>query len=108
MSVWVVALAALATALATGLGAVPLVGRGRASARCLGAADAIAVGVMLAATVGLAREAGEAGVGRSALGLVAASRSSPPLVGGSDTEAQRRSERFTGRTRAAACSSSRS
>jgi zinc transporter ZupT len=71
MSVWVVALAALATALATGLGAVPLVGRGRASARCLGAADAIAVGVMLAATVGLAREAGEAGVGRSALGLVA-------------------------------------
>lgn len=69
MSAWFVGLAALGTALATGLGALPLLGRGRASARWLGAADAAAAGVMLAATVGLAQEAAQVGLLRAAVGV---------------------------------------
>ena len=52
-----VAVAALVTALATGLGALPYVGRsGRVTATWLGAADAVAAGVMLAASVSLLTE----------------------------------------------------
>ena len=71
MSVWTVALAALGTALATGLGALPFVGRARASTRWLGAADAIAAGVMFAATVALALEGGDRALGRMLAGVAA-------------------------------------
>ena len=58
----VVFLAALATAAATGLGALPFAFRRRAFDRWLGPANAIASGVMLGASAGLLIE----GVGRSA------------------------------------------
>jgi zinc transporter ZupT len=63
--------AALATAFATGLGALPFALRRQGAGRWLGAANAIAAGVMLGASAGLVIE----GIGRSAertaLGAVA-------------------------------------
>lgn len=71
MSAWQVFVAALATALATGLGAVPfLFGRAR-SGSWLGVGDALAAGMMTAATLALVYEGARKGVGLTALGVVA-------------------------------------
>jgi zinc transporter ZupT len=71
MTILGVALAALGTALATGLGALPFVGRaGRVTRAWLGVADAVAAGVMLAASLGLVLEGVERGAGRTAAGAV--------------------------------------
>jgi zinc transporter, ZIP family len=71
MSAAAVAAVALVTALATGLGALPFVGRGRGSARWLGPADAVAAGVMFAATAALVLEAVELGAVRALAGALA-------------------------------------
>jgi zinc transporter, ZIP family len=62
---------ALVTALATGLGAIPLAFMRHAVPGVLGAANAVAAGVMLAASMGLAIEGGRVGLGRLGLGLAA-------------------------------------
>lgn len=62
-------LAALVTALATGLGALPLVAIRSAGRFVLGASNAVAAGVMLAASVSLSLEGGERSVWRTALGF---------------------------------------
>ena len=62
--------AALVTALATGLGALPLVFVRSASQFVLGASNAVAAGVMLAASVSLSVEGGDQSVWRTAVGLV--------------------------------------
>jgi zinc transporter ZupT len=66
-----VGVVALGTALATGLGALPFVGHGRGSARWLGPADAVAAGVMFAATAALLLEAVERGAVRTLAGALA-------------------------------------
>ena len=71
MSAAVVGLVALGTALATGLGALPFVGRRHGVARWLGTADAVAAGVMFAATAALAAEAVERGAVRTLVGTLA-------------------------------------
>lgn len=71
MTAAVVGVVALGTALATGLGALPFVGRGGGSARWLGPADAVAAGVMFAATAALALEALERGAVRGLAGALA-------------------------------------
>jgi zinc transporter, ZIP family len=65
-----VALAALVTALATGLGALPFLFVHSTSTRAVGLSSAAAAGFMTAATVVLAFEGGRAGIGRAALGVV--------------------------------------
>jgi zinc transporter ZupT len=70
MNAAAVGLVALGTALATGLGALPFVGRGRAVEGWLGRADALAAGVMFAATAALAVEAVELGIGRALAGVL--------------------------------------
>ena len=70
MSVWVVFLAALGTALATGLGAIPFLFGGR-SRSWLGLGDAVAAGMMTAATVALVYEGGQKGIGLTAAGVAA-------------------------------------
>jgi ZIP family zinc transporter len=62
---------ALITALATGLGALPLRFVESAGVRMLGAANAVAAGVMLAASVGLASEGARLDVTRLAAGGLA-------------------------------------
>lgn len=62
---------AMVTALATGLGAVPLRFVGDAGPRVLGAANGMAAGVMLAASAGLASEGAQLSVGRLAAGAAA-------------------------------------
>jgi zinc transporter ZupT len=69
-SVWTVLFAATLTALATGLGALPLLFYRNASSAALGGANAAAAGVMVAASVALAWEGGARGPGRCALGAV--------------------------------------
>jgi zinc transporter ZupT len=64
-------LAALATALATGLGAVPLVFRPSVGGRSLARANAIAAGVMLAASASLLVEASGRSGARTAAGFAA-------------------------------------
>jgi ZIP family zinc transporter len=65
-------LAALATALATGLGALPLlVYRSSGGRRPLGIANALAAGVMLGASLSLVLEGGDRSVVRTAVGVVA-------------------------------------
>jgi zinc transporter, ZIP family len=64
----VVFLAALATAIATGLGALPFLHRRDGGRGWLGPANAIASGVMLAASAGLLWEGGQRSVGRTAVG----------------------------------------
>ena len=69
MTALAVGVAALVTALATGLGALPFVGRsGRVTTGWLGAADAVAAGVMLAASLSLLLEGVDTGAGRTATG----------------------------------------
>jgi zinc transporter ZupT len=67
----VVFLAALGTALATGLGALPLLAARTQGARWLGVANAVASGVMLGASVSLLTEGGERSIVRTAVGAVA-------------------------------------
>lgn len=60
--------AALATACATGLGALPFAFNGRGVARWLGPANAVASGVMLGASASLLIEGVHRGSGRTAVG----------------------------------------
>jgi zinc transporter ZupT len=70
VSVWWVFVAALITALCTGLGALPFLFAPRMSLLWLGVANAIAAGVMLAASVGLRRECVAISAWRTAVGGV--------------------------------------
>jgi zinc transporter ZupT len=63
--------AALATAAATGLGALPFAFGGAGAHRWLGAANAIASGVMLGASASLVVEGGERSAWETAVGAVA-------------------------------------
>lgn len=67
----VVFVAALATAAATGLGALPFLVTRRPGAASLGLANALAAGFMVGASVGLVLEGAEIGIGRTAGGAVA-------------------------------------
>src|SRR5918995_1900117 len=71
MDVWAVFLAALATALATGLGALPFVVFRRMSRAWLGISNAIAAGFMLGASAALFWEGGDAGLLRTIAGAAA-------------------------------------
>jgi zinc transporter, ZIP family len=66
----VVFLAALGTAVATGLGALPLLAVRSQGARWLGLANALASGVMLGASLSLLIEAGERSIPRTAIGAL--------------------------------------
>jgi zinc transporter, ZIP family len=68
LSVWGVFLAALATALATGLGAIPFLFGGRWTRSSLGTGDALAAGMMIAATLVLLFEGARTDVWLTALG----------------------------------------
>src|SRR5262245_38043356 len=61
---------ALATALATGLGAVPFFFTRRVERTWLGIANSLAAGLMLGASVGLVYEGARYGVERTALGVL--------------------------------------
>lgn len=69
MSVWVVFLAALGTALATGLGAIPFLFRRERGRSWLGVGDALAAGMMAAASAVLLYEGGRKGIGLTVVGL---------------------------------------
>ena len=71
MSVAAVFLASLATALATGLGALPFLFVHRPGRSWLGVATALAAGAMAGASVGLVWEGWHRGAGRVALGVAA-------------------------------------
>ena len=71
MSVGAVFLAALATALATGLGAIPFLFLAHPKRSSLGAANALAAGAMTGASIGLFWEGWQRGPGRVLLGLAA-------------------------------------
>ena len=66
---WSVFIAALITALATGLGALPLGIYRNMGSRSLGLANAMAGGTMLAASLALVQEGIEIGLGRTVLGI---------------------------------------
>ena len=70
MSVWAVFAAALVTAVASGLGALPLLLRRRIHGRHVGLAIAVAAGFMLGASVGLFREGGHEDVLRTVVGAL--------------------------------------
>jgi zinc transporter ZupT len=70
VDVFTVFLAAAATAVATGLGALPLLVVRDATRAVLGAANAAAAGVMLAASVGLVWKGGSVGGGRVVAGAL--------------------------------------
>jgi zinc transporter ZupT len=67
----IVFLAATATALATGLGALPFAFPGFKGERLLGVSNALAAGVMLGASASLIIEGTDRSVGRVAVGVVA-------------------------------------
>jgi ZIP family zinc transporter len=69
MTALAVFLAALATAVATGLGALPFLLVHRPGRTWLGLANALAAGFMIGATLGLAAEGASRGAWRTALGL---------------------------------------
>ncbi|HET7321438.1 MAG TPA: hypothetical protein VFI96_03015, partial [Longimicrobiaceae bacterium] len=69
-TVWSVGLMALITALATGLGAVPFLFTHHMSARLVGLANALAAGLMIAASLWLAYEGSLHGAETTALGVV--------------------------------------
>jgi zinc transporter ZupT len=71
VQVFVVFGAALATALATGLGALPLAVARHLDRRWLGTANSLAAGFMTGASAGLLYEGGRYGVARTALGALA-------------------------------------
>jgi ZIP family zinc transporter len=71
MNVALVFLAALGTALATGLGALPFLLVRRPERRWLGVANALASGFMIGASAGLAYEGAGYGSGRVVLGALA-------------------------------------
>ena len=71
MEILWVTLAALVTALATGLGALPFAFVHRPSRSWIGAASAVAAGFMLSASVVLLVEGAAKGIGRTAVGVVA-------------------------------------
>ena len=71
MSIGAVFLAALATALATGLGALPFLLLSHPKESLLGVANALAAGAMAGASVGLVWEGWHRGAGRVLLGLAA-------------------------------------
>lgn len=71
MTALAVTLAALGTALATGLGALPFLLVRRPDRRWLGLANALASGFMIGASVGLALEGAHYGTGRMLLGVAA-------------------------------------
>jgi ZIP family zinc transporter len=64
-------LVALGTALATGLGAIPLLFARTSGPRALGIANAVASGVMAGASVSLVLEAFDRSISRTVLGVVA-------------------------------------
>ena len=70
MTVWLVFVAALGTALATGMGAVPLLLRRTRTHGWLAIGDAIAAGMMTAATIALLYEGARDGVLRVGVGVV--------------------------------------
>ena len=69
LGVGLVFLAALLTAVATGLGALPLLLVRQVGRRWLGLANALAAGLMTAASATLLLEGGARGLGRTVLGL---------------------------------------
>jgi zinc transporter ZupT len=71
MSAWAVFAAGLATALATGLGALPFLLVRAPGRSWLGTANALAAGAMVGAGVGLVWEGWDAGPGRVLVGVVA-------------------------------------
>jgi zinc transporter ZupT len=71
IDIWTVTLAALATALATGLGALPLLVARGVAGRWLGWSNAAAAGLMLAASHGLLTEATGIDAGLGLLGVLA-------------------------------------
>ena len=71
MEVLAVFAIALATALATGLGALPFVFTGAPDRSWLGTANGLAAGFMLGASAGLCYEGSRYGLERTALGVVA-------------------------------------
>ena len=71
MSVGAVFLVALATALATGLGALPFLFTSKPSQSWLGTANALAAGAMAGASVGLVREGWHTSAARVLLGILA-------------------------------------
>jgi zinc transporter, ZIP family len=73
-ALWVF-LAAFATALATGLGALPFLLGKRPERRWLGLANALAAGFMVGASAGLAYEGAVQGFGRAVLGAAAGAAS---------------------------------
>jgi ZIP family zinc transporter len=73
-ALWVF-LAALLTALATGLGALPFLLGKRPERRWLGLANALAAGFMIGASAGLAFEGAAQGAGRTVLGALAGAAS---------------------------------
>jgi len=70
MEVLAVFAVALATALATGLGALPFAFTGELDRSWLATANSLAAGCMLGASVGLLYEGADYGVGRTAVGAV--------------------------------------
>lgn len=70
VNVWTVFLAALITALATGLGALPFFFIKNLSRRWLGIASGVAAGLMLAASHSLISEGSSYGLGRTILGVL--------------------------------------
>ncbi len=70
ISVWTVFIAALITAICTGLGALPFFFIKEIRRRLLGAANALAAGLMLGASIGLTYEGGIDSIPRTIVGLL--------------------------------------